>query len=318
MRKILAFFALLSGIFSLFITSAPAATQYYRLILTEMPTTSMRIGWALIGGCPDTQRIYYDTIDHGQDTSAYAFQASFTASFFHQDMENYFCQLEGLQPDTRYYFVIAEDQGISPRMWFTTFPNTRAVHPWKAYWCSPDSIETTLPRKQIYQQISHRPVDFVLIDGLSRLQTDEGWRQWFQDWQSSIPKNGQMVPIVIAGNITADIQYLFNLSSEPIHTYPLTSESALITIADKRMPGKRFWKKTPSDIFTLLHTSVSNRALPPQADVALFSSFAEAALPPNTFEFPTDFPFVEMIWEEGRLRMQSPQQKTLWEVYATP
>ena len=313
-RKIFHFLINLGGILLLFTSTAKGITQHYRLILNEKPATSVSIGWELIGGCPDTQRVYYDTIDHGQDTSAYAFQSRLTASFFHQGMENYFCQIEHLQPDTRYYFVIAEDEGISPRMWFTTL--SEEAHPWKAYWISPLVSQSIQKWSQFCQNIAQGSSDFVLVEGLSQLKTEEAWRHWLGSWQSSIAENGRIIPLIIGGEITRDIQYLFNLTPEPATIYSLTQKSMLVVARVQKMPKKRFWKRIAPDTFVVLHAPSPIKTIPDLVDLVLADLNANPA--PNVFLLPADVSFVEMIWQENHLQILSPQRTKLLDVFASP
>lgn len=298
------------------IFSAQGATQHYRLILTEKPANSVRIAWELIGGCPDTQRVYYDTIDYGQDTSAYAFQATLTASYYHQGMENYFCHLKELQPDTRYYFVIAEDQGISPRLWFKTL--SKKDHPWKARWTSPALSQSPQQWKQFCQQTAQSSSDFVLVEGLSQLKTEQAWRQWLEGWQLSIAENGHIVPLIMVGEHTSDMRYLFNLPEGSAYCYSLNQKSSLVVAPGKKIPKKRFWKNLASDAFVLFHSLFATEYLSPWVNLTLTESSPNAQLIDNIFFFPAEDSFVEMIWQENQLQILSPQKTRLLDVFASP
>jgi len=291
-----------------------AVTQNYRLILTESPTTSITIGWELIAGCPDTQRIYYDTVDHGQDTSAYRFQMPVTASYFHQGIENYFSTLKDLQPSTRYYFVVAEDEGISDRFWFQSLSNNK--NSWRAYWTSPDLHQSPGEWMKLNSRISEENLDFVLADGLAGLQTEKDWRQWLENWQVSVTANGRITPLLLVGNLTSDIQYLFNLSEKPVYTYPLSARTVLITISEKRKLKSRHLKNISSEAFVISYSEAPHPKLPKSFDINLISKSTQNHSIPNLFSFPYEEKMVELQWNNGHLSVRSDTGKKIWEVFS--
>ena len=294
--------------------SVEAVTQNYRLILTENPGTSITIGWELIAGCPDTQRIYFDTIDHGQDTAAYQFQVSVTASYFHQGMENYFSTLNNLKPDTYYYFVIAEDEGISNRYWFQTL--SKKKNSWKTYWTSPDLHQKPDEWRELTAWVAKNEFNFLLMDGLSGFHTKTDWREWLENWQSSISASGRMTPLLIIGSFSSDIQYLFNLPEKPLYTYQLSSQSALVVLPEKGKLKRRHLKKFSPEAVVIGYSLVTLDKIPEAVDINLTSSSTHYNELPNQFGFPDDEMMVELHWKNGQFSVQSGIGKKIWEVFS--
>jgi len=98
-----------------------AATDKYRVMWRDDPATTMVIGWNQISG--NNPVVHYGTIDHGTNWSAYPNSANVSRSVNSYSMDNRFVRLTGLQPNTAYYFVIRDNQGISRRLWFKTAPD---------------------------------------------------------------------------------------------------------------------------------------------------------------------------------------------------
>ncbi len=295
-----------------FSQSSEAATQNYRLILTENPTTSALLGWELIGGCPDLQRIYYDTVDHQQDTAAYTFQATITAANFHRGMENYFCHLKDLSPDTKYYLVIGEDDGISPRLMIQTLsPDNRD---WRSYWVSPKVSQNSHEWQRIAQIVNSQSPDFILIDGLTNLTTEDAWRDWLNSWQPTTYENA-LVPIVITGSTSADIQYLFNLPSSELRYYPIAERTQLlISITDKKIKN-RFWRSVEDEAQVIWYNPPSTNQIPEKVDLAITTNASSEKQLPNVFNFPEQQSVVLISQQQEKIKIQLPDETVLLEMF---
>ncbi|MEM9831138.1 MAG: fibronectin type III domain-containing protein [Bacteroidota bacterium] len=288
-----------------------ATTQNYRLVLTETPTTSLLLGWELIGGCPDLQRVYYDTVDHGRDTAAYAFQSTITAANFHMGMENYFCHLKGLQPATRYYIVIGEDKGISPRLIAQTFSLT--TDRWQSGWVSLQIANDWEAWPQIVQQIKENALDFVMMDHLSLLTTEDDWRNWLEHWQPST-YNYRLVPIVATGLLTPDIQYLLNISGGKLRQYAIADQSILLVTESKEVK-KRFWRSLPDSSLVIWHNPLISKDLSEKVDLVLTGATRQENQLPNIFHFPDGQNMVVLEKMNEKLQIRSSDKTTLYEIF---
>ncbi|MEM8966505.1 MAG: fibronectin type III domain-containing protein [Bacteroidota bacterium] len=288
-----------------------ATTQNYRLTLTETPSSALLIGWELIGGCPDLQRVYYDTVDHGQDTAAYAFQSTITASNFHQGMENYFCHLKELQPDTEYYLVIGEDEGISPRLIAQTLSSTKAH--WQGGWISPELVSDLKVWSQLAQQSYKEALDFVILDGLVNLNTEDDWRKWLDAWQPSTYEK-KLIPIVAASWVSPDAQYLLNISDKKLRHYPIASQSTLL-ITESAKVKKRFWKSISDSSLVIWYSSKDIKKLSEKVDLALINADWQESSPPNTFHFPSGQDMVVLEKTDEKLQIRSLERSLLFEMF---
>ena len=92
-------------------------------------TTSLTANWQMLG--PNATpagdaNVYYDTVSHNGDPTAYAHSAKGLASTIEglNDRTIYRTQIDNLQADTCYYLIVGStDQGYSKEVKVRTIPN---------------------------------------------------------------------------------------------------------------------------------------------------------------------------------------------------
>ncbi|MGY6562972.1 MAG: fibronectin type III domain-containing protein [Luteibaculaceae bacterium] len=221
-QKLLAFF-LLAIIGDL----AQAATDKYRVMFREDPAFSMVIGWNQISGASAV--VYYDTQDHGTNIAAYANSQTVDRTATYRGMNNHFVRLEGLSPNTKYYFVIADADGTSPRMWFETLPNNKFER--LSIVAGGDSRNNLLPRQRANRLVAKLRPHLVMFGGdMINQDNNNEWIQWMNDWQLTIAPDGRMTPVLATrGNHEAGDQTIIDLFDIPTNN---GAAYYAITIAD--------------------------------------------------------------------------------------
>ncbi len=200
------------------------ATEKYRLAITDDPSTTMTIGWNQLSG--HSVAVFYDVVDHGTDIQAYENFQLPDRTVVYKGMNNYFVNLKNLQPNTAYYFVIADSEGVSRRFWFRTLPDDPSI-PLSiiAGGDSRRSGSATTPHEPRIQSNkivrAVRP-DFVAFGGdYTDKNTDGQWQTWMDDWQYTTGEDGLMIPILATrGNherSNEDIINLFNVPHEDVY-----------------------------------------------------------------------------------------------------
>lgn len=199
----------------------------FRLTYRDDPATSMVIGWSNISGI-----LYYDTVDHGTNWTAYANNQNVDRSTNHKSLNNYFVRLSSLQPNTVYYFVIRDaSNNVSSRYSFMTLsddPNdpisfVSGGDSRKAAW--PESCNCQAARQEGNRIVAKIRPDFVAFNGdYIRNQfpysSTTDWDDWLNDWQLSIAPDGRMTPMVhTLGNHedAVDIDKLFDVSNPSVY-----------------------------------------------------------------------------------------------------
>jgi len=203
-----------------------AGTQYYRLSYRDDPATTIVVGWCDNGISVNAQ-VYYGTVDCGTNYLNYPLSHGIDRS-----VENYyglnhqFARLTQLTPNTVYYFVVRDDQGISARMCFKTLPDnantpvsfiaggdSRTAIP-KEY---PDSMLCRPWRQDANRLVAKISPDFIAFSGdyVVLGSVLHCWKDWFDDWQLTITREGRLFPIIpTLGNHEANTD-LYNLFDIP-------------------------------------------------------------------------------------------------------
>ncbi len=170
-------------------------TLNYRLSLRDDPSTSVVIGWEQDGG--SNPQVYYGTTDHGQNWASYPNTHAVDRSVSASGMDNRFARLTGLTPDTEYYFVIKDSDGVSPRFWFKTTPMGNAEPLSVIAGGDSRAYLDDSPRENANLLVSKLRPDLVLFGGdYTWLNTDVEWGEWMDDWQLTITSDGKMTPVL--------------------------------------------------------------------------------------------------------------------------
>jgi len=186
-----------------------AATDRYRCMWRDDPSTTMVIGWDQVSGTAPT--VLYDVADNGQRAALYKNTAKPTFSISSKGMKNHFARLTGLKPNTVYYFIIKDSEGVSKRFSFQTAPadaNSRI-----SIIAGGDSRNHREARRDANRLVSKLRPHVVLFNGdMTGGDTAPEWREWFDDWQLTIGSDGRLFPLIVArGNHEASNQPLIDL-----------------------------------------------------------------------------------------------------------
>lgn len=179
----------------LFPLLASGATEKYRAMWREDPSTSMVIGWNQKSG--NSPMVYLDVVDYGQDYSRYRFSKTPDQAVSMKGMNNHFARLKGLQPNTVYYFVIRDSEGVSPRFSFKTAPNTPSER--LSIIAGGDSRNNRDVRQDGNKLVAKLRPHAVLFNGdMTDEDTDYEWQEWMNDWQLTIASDGRITPVLVA------------------------------------------------------------------------------------------------------------------------
>ncbi len=109
-------------------------------------------------------------------------------------MENCFVRLKNLKPDTQYFFIIKDEDSTSSRFKFRTAPDKPKPFTFVAGGDSRNFRDVRIAANQLCEKL--RPL-FVAFTG-DMINKDEAgeWEEWLDDWQHTIGKDGNMIPIV--------------------------------------------------------------------------------------------------------------------------
>ena len=190
-------------------SASEAVTDKYRVMWRKDPSTTMVIGWNQVSG--ENPVLLLDVLDHGQNAPEYAVVRKAGQIIEAKGMKNHFVRLEGLKPNTTYYFVIEDSEGISKRLFFTTAP-ADSEHRLSLI-AGGDSRNHRQARQESNKLVAKLRPHCVLFGGdMTKDDTAEQWQEWLDDWQLTIAEDGRMTPIIVArGNHESENQTLIDL-----------------------------------------------------------------------------------------------------------
>lgn len=203
-----------------------AGTQYYRLSYRDDPATTMVVGWCEKDTSTNTL-VYYGTNDYGTNYLSYPLSHGIDRAVDNKyGLNHRFARLSQLLPNTVYYFVVRDDQGISERMCFKTLPDnadspvsfiaggdSRTARPGEFA----DSLRCRPWRQEANCLISKISPDFITFSGDYVVVGTwlNCWKDWFSDWQLTITPEGRLFPLVpTLGNHELNTD-LFNMFDMP-------------------------------------------------------------------------------------------------------
>lgn len=188
-------YLLLLVLCSFAVPDSEAANKRYRCMWRDNPATTMVIGWDQVSGRSPV--LCYDEIDFGRQASAYRNKQRPDRIIHAKGMDNHFVRLSGLKTNTVYYFVILDSEGVSQRFSFKTTPDDPSAP--LSIIGGGDSRNNRDVRCSANQLVSRLRPHFVVFDGdMTGGDTNENWRDWFDDWQYTIGSDGRLFPIVPA------------------------------------------------------------------------------------------------------------------------
>ncbi|MEL7020701.1 MAG: metallophosphoesterase family protein [Bacteroidota bacterium] len=189
--------------------SVLARTEKYRCTWREDPATTMVIGWHQASGSDAV--LYYDTQDWGTDTYGYRRSQKADRRIFAKGMDNHFVRLTGLIPNTRYFFVIEDSEGVNQRLSFKTAPDSPQER--LSIISGGDSRNFREARQHANRMVAKLRPHCVTFGGdMTGGDIEKQWKQWFDDWQLTITPEGHLTPIIVArGNHEASNQSLVDL-----------------------------------------------------------------------------------------------------------
>ncbi len=201
-----------------------------RCMWRDDPATTMVIGWDQVtGGNPV---LHYGLQDGGKNPRAYGNSIKPARTQDAKGMRNHFARLSNLQPNTRYFFVIQDTEGCSVSFSFRTAPNNPNQR--LSIIAGGDSRNHREARRNANILVGKLKPHCVMFGGdMTADDSGNSWKEWFDDWQYTMGKTRQLIPIIPArGNHEASNQSivdLFDVKSSDVY-YGLTLGGGLLRI----------------------------------------------------------------------------------------
>jgi len=185
--KIVAFF-----IFVSLKLTIHSKTAYVRAMYHTNAATQITIGWNQKSG--EKVEFYYDTVPSIDITKSPSKQIDRIA--YAKGMNNHFVRLINLRPDTRYYFMIRDNEGFSPVYYVSTVPDFSDTR--LSFIAGGDSRDNSPVRRKANLLVSKLKAHAVFFNGdFTGLDLEKQWIEWFDDWELSVAEDGRITPLVV-------------------------------------------------------------------------------------------------------------------------
>lgn len=144
-------------------------------------------------------------------------------------MRNNICRLVNLEPNTQYYFRVADNDGSSFTYHFYTLPNNDSP---LSIIAGGSSRNNRSVRISANNMVSKLKPHLIMFNGDF---TDDGsaldWQAWFEDWQYIIGTDNRITPIIPArGNHERNNSELVDLFGVPANVYYTSFSNSLLTV----------------------------------------------------------------------------------------
>ncbi len=223
-------FALFSASLLFSVQQAGAHSERFRCTWREDPSTTMVIGWDQPSG--SNPQLYLSEINYGKDISKYTSAHKPDRVVQSKGMNNHFVRLTGLRPNTTYYFVISDSDGLSRSLSFQTMPVSSFER--LSIVAGGDSRNNQDARRRANAVVGKLRPHFVLFAGdMTGGDSAREWQEWLDDWQLTMTREGQLTPVVVArGNHEITNQTLVDMFDVPNSDvyYGLTFGSNLLRV----------------------------------------------------------------------------------------
>lgn len=229
---------LMSSIALLFVIQLSGGNGRYRIMWRTDPATSMVIGWDQYSG--NNPVLFLDTKNNGRNPKLYPTRTGPDEVRPAKGMNNHFVRLSNLKPNTVYYFIIQDSEGISPCFSFKTAPNTADNR--LSIIAGGDSRNNRPERILANKLVSKLRPHFIVFAGdMTDNDSAREWQNWLDDWQETIGSDGRIFPIVPAlGNheltpktlieifdvAAPNAYYAYNFGGNLLRLYTLNSKLA--------------------------------------------------------------------------------------------
>ncbi len=185
----------------------------WRVVWHGDPSSEAHVAWST-AKAGKNHKLYYDTKAHGEDVAKYEHSVKASRSNrYRNDAKDkkdeklndevgycHHVQLTGLQPDTKYYFILESDGVRSKEMYFITAPDGDTPY---SFVNGGDSRsghhQRCLINLRIAQMVEDHPEILALAhsgDFVNSGNTWHDWRLWLSHNELLTCKDGRVIPII--------------------------------------------------------------------------------------------------------------------------
>jgi hypothetical protein len=169
-----------------------AESRFVRAVFNSDASKALTIIWDQKSG--NNQVLLYDTLS--PTDLNFRFYAAVSIARQAKGMNNQIVRLNGLKPNTRYYFCIKDSEGYSRVYNVSTAPDTPDLP--LSFIAGGDSRDRRVIRQKANTLVPKLMAHAVLFNGdFIGLDIEKQWLDWFEDWELSTGEDGRITPMVV-------------------------------------------------------------------------------------------------------------------------
>ncbi len=172
-----------------------ATTDFFRVMFNRNGDQEATIGWNQVSG--DSAVVYWGKEDLAPNRFIeYPNLAPVVHANQYKGMDNRFVRLSNLEPNTAYYFVVKDSDGVSERYWFKTTPDSNTSR--LSFIAGGDSRSRREARTQGFKMVGKLAPHAILFDGdYTDIDNSTKWKFWFEDYKASYTEfDNRIIPII--------------------------------------------------------------------------------------------------------------------------
>lgn len=215
---------------ALFTSFSFGKVDYLRVMFNHNGDDQATIGWNQVSG--DSAIVFWGKEDLSPSRYLdYSNVAHVATRNEFKGMSNCFVRLINLDPNTSYYFVIKDSEGVSERFWFQTTPKDNNAK--LSIVAGGDSRTRREPRQKGFLVAGKLHPHAIVFDGdYTDIDTDEKWKWWMEDYMLTYKSfDNRLIPLITTrGNhedSNSDLVNIFDCPSEK-NVYNVTMGSDLV------------------------------------------------------------------------------------------
>jgi hypothetical protein len=169
-----------------------AEVRFVRAVFNSDASKAVTIIWDQLSGTNPV--LLFDTIK--PTDLNFSFSAAISSTNNGKGLNNQIVRLNGLKPNTKYYFSIKDSEGYSRVYHVSTVPGTN--NDALSFIAGGDSRDRRPVRLKANQMVAKLKPHAVLFNGdMIGIDIPTQWVEWFQDWEATISSDGRIAPLVV-------------------------------------------------------------------------------------------------------------------------
>lgn len=169
-----------------------AEVRFVRVVFNSDASKSLTILWDQISG--ENPTLLYGT--NIPNDLNFEFSAAISTKNTAKGMHTHVVRLNGLKPNTKYFFSVKDSEGYSKVYNVSTVPDENSDS--LSFVAGGDSRDRRAVRLKANMMVAKLKPHAVLFNGdMIGIDIPAQWIEWFEDWEATVSSDGRIAPLVV-------------------------------------------------------------------------------------------------------------------------